>query len=667
MSPRTTTVVLAIACAAAAALTWLDRGPDRGASAPLVSSRAAARRVFPDLAEREVDRATIELLGRDGPPVRLTPDPHGRHQVVFGEELLGPVDPDALAGAFASLRMATTLRAVPPGTDVGAGQRGSVRITFPDATLSLALGHAAPAGNGLYGVMEHEGSDAWVVEGDLAWLVDQAPEAWLSRRLSLVEPEEVLAVAWGDRLGIRRGGDDLWRVQHGAEPAILSTEAVALRLERLFSARLDPLLPRSVPQAESLRAWLAITTADGRVDTLALGGACPGDPERRLLDRGPGRLACVAADVVEPWDVEANAAGLLEARLIPHPYGTVVEVALGGPPARALRRRGGGWVVREGEVERAAAESEVYRWFAERAGVELAADPDPPTPFLPDAAATFVVDGGLELQVRCQGGRWCARDDEPPRRVVGDQPVRLTFGADEFEDRRLLALGAEEVRAIELEPAPGRGGVRQSVHLDLGVWQLDAPVHPDGAGALDDVRLEELLSALSSLRAEEWVEAPGGDLARTLRVELTPRTGRASAVEVELHEGCTVRAGARLARVSEGACRALATDLLYDDPLRSWLRSARTVEVEREGVAVLLRREGERLVGDGLDGPLRAALAEWDGFRSARLAAGAPPDAARRAVRLTVRRDDGPTVIVHARPDAVHVEGTTWHYVGRAR
>jgi hypothetical protein len=656
------TVTLMVLCAVSVFLAWADPWADRTGSAPLVSTRSAARRVFPELADRELGRATIELQGQDGPPVRLLPTAEGEHQVVHGDKLLGPADPEAIDGVWASLRMATTLRAVPKGTDVGAGQHGAIRITFADETLSLAMGHDAPAGNGLYGVMEHEGTEAWVVENDLRWLIEQSPEAWLSRRLVLAEPDEVVGLTWGEQLGLKRGDDSLWRVQTGSEPALLSADAVDLRIERLFSSRLEPLIERDAAQAESLRPWLAVATVDGGVHTLAVGGACPGDPDKRLLDRGPGLLGCVPSELTEAWNVGEADSGLLESRLIPYAYGTVLSIELGEPATQSLRRRTGGWLLIDQKGEHAVSEAEVYRWYASRTALEVE-QAEAPERFEPDVTLVFGNDGGQKLRVRCDAAQWCARDDGPPRRVLGDQNLALAFDAESFADRGLTNARPGEARALEISDAGGDNVVRQSVHLDLGVWRLDAPEHPDGDAALDGVRLEGLLSALSGLRAEGWVEAAGTPL-RKFRLELSPKEGRENTIEATLYTDCIVEVDGRLARVSAGVCEVLGDDLLFDDPLRAWLRTARSLELARNDEELLVKRQNDKWVADTEVPGLEELLGDWEAWRTGGLRPG-PPNNPVVEHTLTVRRNDAPTVTVELGDEFVMVRGSDWYYARR--
>ena len=104
-------------------------------------------------------------------------------------------------------------------------------------------------------------------------------------------------------------------------------------------------------------------------------------------------------------------------------------------------------------------------------------------------------DAGTKIRIECaelDGDRVrCRRDEGPWLQALGPVPS-LTLTEGRFADRRLVQLEPGAVRAVELRPGPGAGGVRQSAHLDLGVWTLDAPTHPEGSAALDQVRLQEL-------------------------------------------------------------------------------------------------------------------------------------------------------------------------------
>lgn len=672
--PTAVTGLLALAATTSVALVRWDPWTDSAVIVPLMSTQSAARRVFPELGEDGLARATITLRSFNNSEVRITPGDDGRHHVHRGDELLGWADSEALDGLWSSLRMATTLRAVADGSDLGPAS-GAVEVTADDRTRTLALHGETGDGVGLYGVLP-DGS-AWVVEPEIAALLRQSPEAWVARRLLPLEPVAVAGFRWDD-LTVARGTDGLWRVTDGGPHHLLADAAVNLRLDRALAAGLGPLLPRA--DAAALGPFtrrLAVTDLSGHVHEVMSGGTCPGRPDHVVVDRGEGLLGCIDADALAPLDPRDRDSGLVESQLVPHAYGRILAVDQQSPHTRRLRRFGGGWVIEEsgGLVE--VAEPEVYRWYAgvQSTTVEPFAED---TAFTPQTRVTFETDSGQRLTLACgpvAGGHACARDDAPPLRVTGAMP-ELAFSADTFADRRLLQFGAGEVRGLEILPgADASAAVRQSVRLDLGVWRLDAPAHPDGVAVLDEVRLEAMLAALQTARAEAWVAPPALAPLRTLRVERAP-TGNAAddSLSLDLHDGCVARVpGQRqAARLADSACAALADDLLYNDPLRFWLGQARSVELTDlrpadPRTASVRRDDSDAFALESGDPALAEELRAWDSFRSAGIRRGEPRGAAVLSARITrtnaatVRIDLGPTV--DGAPAWVRLAGADWHYL----
>ncbi|MBL9100149.1 MAG: hypothetical protein JNL82_04270 [Myxococcales bacterium] len=677
---RPTAVTLALALAAGGAVLLVRHDPWRSgpAAVPLVSNQSAARRVFPELAEDALPRATIRLSA-GGRALTIAPGPDGRHRVHRSDELLGWVDGDALDGLWSSLRMATTLRAVAAGSELGP-ESGAIEVEVDGRRQAVRVHGVTADGVGLYGVLAGEGDEAWVVEPELAELLRQAPEAWVARRLLPQEPAGVAAFTW-DGLAVARGEDGLWRVTAGGPRHLLSDGAVDLRLGRLLAADLAPLLARADAGAHGpYTRRLAVTDMSGRVSEVLSGGTCPERPDRLVVDRGEGLLGCVEADALVPWSMADLDAGVIESRLVPHAYGRVLAVDQQAPAKRRLRRFGGGWVIEEGDGLVEVAEPEVYRWFAALQAAEVEPLPvdvaaEPPT------AHTLVIetDSGQQLRLACgpgpAGASVCARDDAPALRVHGELP-ELAFTRDTFADRRLLRFGAGDVRALEILPGDPRGGsVRQSVRLDLGVWRLDAPAHPDGAGVLDEVRLEAMLAALQSARAEAWVATPAVAPQRTLRVERSP-TGdpAADTLELALHADCLahVPGQRRAARLAASTCAALADDLLYDDPLRAWLGQARSVEITDLVPAAprhltLRREDGGAFVEVDGEPALARHVARWQAFRSAGIRRGEPRGQASLAARISrtnasvVRLELGP--VIDEVPAWVRLAGADWYYL----
>jgi hypothetical protein len=668
LRPSPLTIGLLIAASVSGILLYADPWYGDEGVARLVSNKSAARRLFPNLGEHDLVQASLEFQREGGERIRLVPGSDGRHQLFVDDTLLGWADNDAVDGLWSSLRMATTLRAVAPGADVGVVQ-GSVEVVIGDERLILLVGEETPDGAGLYGTLVNENDAHWVIESELGAILQQPPEAWLTRRLLPVEPGSAIALEWEDR-HLTRGDDGLWRVQRGIPRLLLSTSAVETRLDRLFGAEIAPLLPRETIAEGELRPWLTITEADGRQHTLRLAGECPEHPELRIVDRGPGLLGCLRSELVEPWPLADPEAGFAESQLIPYAYGRILAVEQRRPSARRLRRYGGGWVIEEvGDPALDVAEPEVYRWLSalSTTAVEMS-----PRELVPTVELAIESDSGTILVLRCgeAGSDWlCQRDDGPPLRLVRAAPLELAYNAETFADRRLVALEAGEARAVEILPGPRSDTVRQSARLDLGVWRLDAPAHPDGNGALDEVRLETLIATFGSLRAEAWIEVPPGATRRTLRVERAPARGNASEIALDLYPECVahIPGHARAARISAEACAILGDDLLFIDPLRYWIGRARTIEVIEGEASTILRQSS---VGTwAVDGEATGEQANrwsnelraWDSWRSAGIRSGEPPEPAR--LRLRIRRVDGVTITADLGPSWLRLAGRDWYYV----
>ncbi|MFO7561237.1 MAG: DUF4340 domain-containing protein [Enhygromyxa sp.] len=709
MRPRLGTIVALAVAVTAVTLTWADPFAEPDDSVLLVNNRTGARRVFPTLVDADPGKATIELLAPGKPPVRIVPAPDGGHQLIADDVLLGPVAADDFDGLWSSLRLANATRKISGGgDDLGVGKSGVIRISSPDSSITLSLGNPT-TGGGVYASFE-SGGEVWVVEAELLSLVQQRPETWLSTRLVPVDAGLVTGLAWGDELTLGRSDDGFWRVRSGAPPALLSNEAVDVQLRRLLRAKLDPFVDRDVVASESLRPWLVITALDGSSRALLVGGECPGHPERRLVDRGPGQLGCVPAKLLERWPLHDPDAGMIETRLVPHEYGRIVELQLEQPSARKLVRRGGEWFYAEGDAGLVpVAEAEVRRWYQALHRLEVAlverpdgegqgegqgegAGPGEALAFEPSWTLAVHADTGEILRVACglDADPLCVRDGGLDLRVLGELPRNLVFEAETFAERRLTTIGPGEIRSVEILPPsedPRSITVRQSVHADMGAWELDAPTHPDDSGAIDLDRLETVLWALRQLRAEAWVDDPGAEEAkrsaaprgptdpsvlplRRLAVEVVPAQGLRRSVVVTLYPDCIVEVDDHPpAAISSAQCEALSRDLFFDDPLRFWLERSRGVEIadaEGEQRVFVRRRDQQFVTDDGRsidDEALARRIADWIEWRSAGLREGDPPTPVEWT--LDVRRDFGPPAQVEIGEGWVRLRGAGWYYQQR--
>ena len=680
-APSSVTLALVAAAVGTAALVHADPWAPERAPAPMLSAQSVARRLFPELAEGELARATIELRTPAG-TLRLAPDEEGQHRLWQDDAPLGWVDSEALAGLWSSLRMATTLRAVAPGSEPGP-LRGEIAVLIDGREQSVRISAPTSDGVGLYGSLPHEGEAAWVVEPELGAVLDQAPEGWLLRRLLPVEPADAVALQW-DGLALARGADGLWRVTEGGPRLLLADQAVALRLGQALAAELAPLLPRAdAGKYGPFAARHRVTDAMGHVREVLSGGTCPQDPARVVIDRGPGLLGCVEAEALRAFPVADPDAGLVEPQLVPYAYGRVLAVEQATPTGRRrLRRFGGGWVIEEAGALVEVSEPEVFRWYAalQAAAVELPAEAIVMTP---RHRLTIEMDAGQALTIACgpaSAGVACARDEGPALRVIGALP-ELAFTRETFADRRLLSFEAGEVRGLELLPGPASDRVRQSVRLDLGVWRLDAPLHPDGVAVLDEVRLEATLAALQSLRAEGWTPVPPTAAVRTLRVERLRAGKDDAALVVDLYAPadpadpqCVAHVPGlpQAARLAVETCAALQDDLLYNDPLRFWLGQARSAQLTAAGggASAMLRREGDAWMVESGDASLIEQLPAWAAFRSAGLRSGEPRGAAVMEAKIwrsgaaAVRVELGP--VIDGAPAWVRLVGQPWYYLAGA-
>jgi hypothetical protein len=339
-----------------------------------------------------------------------------------------------------------------------------------------------------------------------------------------------------------------------------------------------------------------------------------------------------------------------------------------------LRRRTGGWLLDEEERTYEVPDDEVYRWYqtVSEAQFDLRADPLPADGF--EAAWTLLVATSPEdrLELSCgevklgpREGRWaCARDRAQPRLLLGEVPA-FSFDSDTLADRRVLRFAVADVRSLELM---GGRAVRQALRQDLGVWRLDAPEHPDGDGALDQVRIENILGSLSSLRADEWLEGVTMPLQREWRVQVAPggSAGQGAERVLRIHEGCEATVeGLRAFRLGPRACEILGGDLFFDDPLRHWLRASTTLQVRdvAQDQGLLLRRspDGWR-AGDGSAlGPVWAGrMQRWMELRSAGLRAGAPPGPP--IFEFDLQRTEAAPVRLSLGEGWLGIDGSAWWY-----
>lgn len=653
--------------------------PPQAGPGGFVSTRSSARRVFPTLPDITLETASVTLTRADGASVVLQPSADG-HALLVDGAMVGPADPRAVEGLWASLRMATTVRAVSDGAGVGVGSLGTITVDAAGVSRTLRVGGRTPDDAGRYAEIDNADFDpegprtqVWVVESEMADILDQAPEAWLSRRAVLVEPGQVLAVQLpGGQM--RRGEDGRWRSTVGGDApvsALLSTDAVEARLGRMVGARLSPLLPDG--PGKGVAPWVSLEGTGARRWTLGLAGPCPDGSARTVLVRGEGWPGCVDEALTGAWPLPGtdspDAGSLLEPRLSPYGYGRVLRIEQRLPTRQALSRNVGDWRMSTDEGDHMVDGPDVFAWYASvhDAEVELA----PPGTTVPTWAVEMemTTDTTQHMRVRCGPAgpeRICQRDAGPLLRLRS-AGVRLATDMATFANRDLLRFAVDDVRALEIT---AEGRPRQSVHFDLGVWRLDAPTHPEGDAALSDVLLGELLAAAGSVRVQSWVPVPGAAPERTLRLEQVPEAGRNTVSVLELWSdpedplGCIAAVEQRAGRLSSTTCRRLRQDILHTDPVQFWLDTARSIEVVVDGQTSRFERTPEGLVGEGpsVEGDMQRlrALALR---RVVRLeSASDAPAVSAEAWRIRVLPKRGERLEARVESDVVTLEGADWSY-----
>lgn len=647
----------AIVAAGSLVLAYADPWPASGPEVPFVSTKSAARKVFPTMTASSEQPTTVTMARAGEPATSLRMTSEGPVVEVHGERA-GPADLDAWDGLVASLRMATTLRAAESGTS--ASVSGTIEVVFESGRASLRIAGASAEGAGVHATLvEPGGSSSWVVETELAELVDLPVEAWVRARLSGFTAREVAEIRTAAGEALRRGDDGLWRWEGQGIGMIASAVAVEARLDRVLASRLTPWI-RARPDAEAWKDAFTITSTSGVVESIRMGGPCRRRPDAVLVDRGPGWVGCVSPDALSPWPADPSA--LLEPRLVPYALERILRIEHEGRSSVTLRRHQGDWRWLEGDVARAIDGAEVRRWFASLEQLEVSSL-ERPAPagdvqtwrFVTDAAVTLTLTCGNAADGPCRRdeGRWWA---------VEGVDAGLAWTPETFESRRILDLGVEDVTALEIVDQARDGAVRQSAHFDLGVWRLDAPEHPDGNDALNEVALEDILATLASLRAEAWVPRPADGLRRSIGLDLRPRRQRTSHAEIEVFEGCVVGSDGRTARVDAATCGRLERDLLHPDPLAYWLRRGATMEMESQttGARHRWRQEDGAWAPEGVLEGEPPPLAIWAEIRDARVEPGAPKTPAQWRVQM--RPEHGLTFAVEIGADWAALDGADWYY-----
>jgi hypothetical protein len=262
----------------------------------------------------------------------------------------------------------------------------------------------------------------------------------------------------------------------------------------------------------------------------------------------------------------------------------------------------------------------------------------------------------------------CQRDGGPLYPVSATIDERIVLDFELLADRTLVYLPSESIRALEISGPNEAKVVRQSLRLEYGQWQLEAPAHPDGNNALDQTRLESLMAAIAGLRADRWLPSTKSPIERTFNLVHYPLPDRRTETNVVVFADCVAQVnGGRLAQIDASTCATLRSDLLFDDPLAYALREPRSVEIIGADFGespVRFNRSGEGWEPLGADTRANERaieeLAKWSARRARRIVGGAPSSAA--IAQVVVHRLQLGVSTFEIGPNWTSIAGSGWYY-----
>lgn len=515
---RHATTLVLVAAALGAGL-WLMIG-ERGVA---TTAEQQARRQNLLTQWRGDDLTRVTLVSLHGAAALVREHPEDRDDRSFRIEQGGRVfraDPQEVDRLLASLELATVRREVPPASvdRVAMGlDAPALRMTVEmgPVTHRLALGSTAP-GDGTY--VEVEGRGVFVVASSLAQALDVRAETLRDRTIAPVPSSGLAAIVLEGEGGSRRLERASWPASRGGGFRLggggprASATAVEAMLQALGSLRAEVFLGEDAASLEEPRLTLTLEARDGPRAVIAIGGACPEQPERVVVRRTePTRLdACAPAEVLPP--LLKPRAELEDPRLIGASRDEIVEVRVArGTKVVEMARKGAGFFVRapeEKDVPETAARAFLDALAAARGTLE--------------AGAEAKLDGAGSAEVRVvsrpaapgdpervealrigppeDGRRWVRREEDGATLVVEEDALRAVLAPElVLRERAVIDVAPEKVREVAVR---GSGLDQRIRRAGLGLL-LVTPRGP-GLGA-DETWGLELLEKVARLSAVRWV------------------------------------------------------------------------------------------------------------------------------------------------------------------
>ncbi len=613
--------LVAALLAAASWLLWLGTTPNGGDDRLFVSTKSVAERLLPGLAEYAASDVSLTFAAVAREVVRVEANHEHGQRVRVGEELAGDADADAVAHAFDTLRLLTSLRAadVPHPT---AGLRGTIEVTGAGMRAQVDVGPDANEPDTVY-VWVRRDDKPWqaaVVDDTVATLLEQSPATWMDARAVPTNVLALTAVYVGERAIVRDGPH--W-VSDGM---LLARAAFEARLQGVVGAQLEPLWPRhelGAPAWQTLATVRTHADPDSRSYTLRAAQHPRCGREALLVDRGAGWLGCMR---VQPWhrlkEVADNPSQLLERRLMPLPAHDVQRIEAHAPHALTLERDGGEWIARipqpdDGVHTQRVSAAVVFALTQRMAAMDVALA-SKNVAWTPSLGFTVVPMAGMgsAMRVLCgvhDGAPLCRRNEGPLLQLLHGSLAELTLVPEQLAQHRLLTHTSAEVQSLRIAC---EGSVAQSVALDLGVWQLETPTHPQPERAVDDAAVERVLDTLAAASMQTPTFSAPQPAQCTLTLTYAAGWTSARTQTLTLDRGCQLHAQHGAAHLPAPACLQLQSSLLRDDPLRMLLEDAQFVDATQAERRLHWSRVGDRLVrahgqpDDDADG----WLGHWQGL-----------------------------------------------------
>jgi len=476
--------LLAIVAAGMAVLIFVE-GRRRSSRESEQTRPTASARMLPPFDRKAVRRITIHRLASGQAfsmlhlPSPSAPAPAPAWQIE------GPGTPAGDDAAIDDLVAAADLAESNRTADLSPEAAGlhpaeaELDIETPGGAMALQLGRADATGQGVYARVGPDGP-VRVIGRRLLDLVDRGPEAFRDRRLLPLDPAAVTAIKWsGDNTqGAVFALGGRWHKSGGESVA---NERVTESLRQLLALRIEK-FDTEPPRPPAGARTLKVTAGPAEIALdIWPGGEVTRDGERLR----------VPADAIETAWRSLAPASARDDRLVVQPPDAITRVELSDDHARlALRRVHGEWSFESPKVPYAADTRAVDDWLTRLHAVKAATKSDGPH------ARHLVIEGHFPER---------ADVSAPPdvHALLAPDPLR-------FRDRAVLSFAHFDVRRLV---RTGGNTTEQVTTSDGGTW------HTTTGAPADAAKIARVVTALSELRAQEFIAAPPAS-APAVRLEI---------------------------------------------------------------------------------------------------------------------------------------------------